>query len=779
LLGVLACLALCAAVLDVRAQGAPVVVPPRRADTGVVPYPAPGRGHAEVVIEIVVDRDGNVTESRVVDGEEPFAGAALDASRSWRFQPATQQGNPVAARIRVSVSFDPPPAVTPPEATSAAPTPATPAPRPAVAEVNVHGVRVEPGAQEVTGSEVRQMPGSFGDAFRAIEALPGVTPVVSGLPYFLVRGAPPGNTGFFIDGVRVPALFHLGVGAAVVHPGLIDRVDFYPGAYPAHFGRFTGGILSGEVLPPAQRPHAEASLRLLDAGALVSSPVAGGQGTVLASGRYGYPGPLISLFAPNISLGYWDYQTRATWRATDRDEVGAFVFGSFDSLSQSTNGGPMHELLGYQFHRADFRWDRRTSDSGRLRLALTLGYDRSAGSSSEVINNTIQTWQTSLVENGVFGLRAAWSDRIATDLEAGAGADAVLVPYRVSVPIGSPATGLSKETIGTSTAEFLQTDYNAGIYGELAWHPVPRVELRPGVRVDAFTSRYPGQSSPQAALGGFAGPARAAVAVDPRLSARWQVTEAVAWTAALGVAHQASNIPLPAPGLEFSQLSRGVQASYQTSTGAEVRLPAGFTATGNVFVHEYTGLADYYETCPPGQSNCSFNGQSVGLELLVRRSLTQRLTGWLGYTLSSTERDAFYQGTWVRRPSEFDRTHVANVVLAADLGKRWRAGARLVAYSGLPYSTTTGMVGPPDARAPPFFRLDLRVERKWQALGGTMTLVFEWLNALLNKEPFGTTCSANVGASPTGGPIPVETTQCQPNDIGPITFPSVGIEAAW
>jgi hypothetical protein len=156
----------------------------------------------------------------------------------------------------------------------------------------------------------------------------------------------------------------------------------------------------------------------------------------------------------------------------------------------------------------------------------------------------------------------------------------------------------------------------------------------------------------------------------------------------------------------------------------------------------------------------------VGLELLVRRRLTERFTGWLSYTLSESDRDSFNQNHWIRRPSEFDRPHVVNLVLAADLGRRWRAGARLMAYSGLPYSTTTGILGVPDAREPPFARLDLRLEKKWQALGGTLTLVFEWLNALLSKESFGTTCS--------GAPE-----QCQPQEIGPITFPSVGVEEAW
>lgn len=244
----------------------------------------------------------------------------------------------------------------------------------------------------------------------------------------------------------------------------------------------------------------------------------------------------------------------------------------------------------------------------------------------------------------------------------------------------------------------------------------------------------------------------------------------LAWIAALGVVHQASNIPLPSPGLQFSQLSRGLQAAYQYTAGAELKLPLKFTATVDGFVQDYTGLADLYESCPHGEATCNFDGRAVGLELLVRRRLTERLTGWISYTLSRTERDAFEQtmteSQWVRILSQYDRTHVVNLVLAADLGKRWRAGARLVAYSGLPYSTATGIVGPPNAREPPFVRLDLRLEKKWRALGGTMTLVFEWLNALLSKESFGTTCSG-------------QQELCQPQEIGPITVPSVGLEQSW
>src|SRR5262249_8806578 len=165
---------------------------------------------------------------------------------------------------------------------------------PASDEVVVRGARQEAGQTSFSGGEVRQIPGAFGDAFRAIEALPGVTPLVTGLPFFFVRGAPPGNTGYFLDGVRVPLLYHRVLGPGVVHPGIIDLVDFYPGGYPARFGRFAGGTLSGETLPPADKFHGEGNIRIFDSGALVESPFADGHGSALLAGRYSYTALVIS-----------------------------------------------------------------------------------------------------------------------------------------------------------------------------------------------------------------------------------------------------------------------------------------------------------------------------------------------------------------------------------------------------------------------------------------------------------------------------------------------------
>ena len=113
----------------------------------------------------------------------------------------------------------------------------------------MQGERAPPATTSYSRAEVRQIPGAFGDPFRAVETLPGVTPIASALPFFYVRGAPPGNVGYFFDGIRVPYLFHVGIGPSVVQPALVERVDLHPGAYPARFGRFAGGIVAAEATP--------------------------------------------------------------------------------------------------------------------------------------------------------------------------------------------------------------------------------------------------------------------------------------------------------------------------------------------------------------------------------------------------------------------------------------------------------------------------------------------------------------------------------------------------
>jgi TonB family protein len=72
----------------------------------VVPEAALASGIAgDVVLSVVVDRDGRVATARVVSGPAGLRNAALEAVQQWSYEPAIQDGRPVAVQIYVTVDF--------------------------------------------------------------------------------------------------------------------------------------------------------------------------------------------------------------------------------------------------------------------------------------------------------------------------------------------------------------------------------------------------------------------------------------------------------------------------------------------------------------------------------------------------------------------------------------------------------------------------------------------------------------------------------------------------
>ena len=252
------------------------------------------------------------------------------------------------------------------------------------------------------------------------------------------------------------------------------------------------------------------------------------------------------------------------------------------------------------------------------------------------------------------------------------------------------------------------------------------------------------------------------------------------------------------PGFPFDD--RKLQTAAQASEGFELTLPADFVLTTTGFYSRFWGLTDLSAECfqvmagmgppripgepvPPYRcpNNQPVRGSAYGLELLLRRPLSKRLGAWLSYTLSRSIRRAHFitpEGgeTVATVPSEFDRTHVLNALLAYDLGRRWRVGGRLLFYTGTPYSHLDGSVPVPPYNAyrnPNFVRVDVRVEKRWR-LGqtGSIAFVLEGLNVTLSKEVTGLGMDCEGQGTPQG-----ETNECKQSTIGPLTLPSVGVEA--
>lgn len=706
-------------------------------------YPEHATGAAAVVLELTIDTEGGVADVRALSGNAPFVDAALAAAQSWRFTPAERDGHPVASRIRYSVQFTPPPSEPPVTEAPASGVPTPPAParhqsRPlssAPLEVIVEGQRTPTGGVVLTREETRALPGTFGDPLRAIEAQPGVVPIVSGLPAFFIRGAPPSNVGFFFDGVEIPLLYHAFFGPSVVHPGFIDAIEFYPGSSPAQYGRFAGPIVAVRSRPLSCRPSGEANLRLIDAGGLLESgPLAAsdecGKSGARVAGRYSYAGLVLSLLS-DAKLDYWDYQAQASYPIGRHDTVSVLAFGGYDLFRpphDSVNSGA--ELA---FHRVDLRWDRELADGATLRVALTGGADRTASANQP----------PSTVTDRSLRLRSELTRRLGAGTTLQAGLDTRLDRF------GLEANRRSLNYPDYSRLFPTRIDTVAGGYLALLLEPARGIHVAPGVRADVYTSQ-----------------GETAIGVDPRVSAEFDVSRTLRLEHSLGLAHQRPNFTAQVPGAQVADLANGLQSALLWSSGFKLKLPLDLLASATVFRTGYFNALDPLgggrdftidRTALDRRATIS----AAGLELRLVRPVTHRLGGFVSYTLSRSEESSGQQ----QSPSGFDRTHVLQAALSYEVGPGFRLGARSVVYSGVP---ELNLEGAPhfkaNRRGSPFFRLDLRAEKRFR-LGqrGYWALIGEILNATSTREVVRLDC----------GEV------CRERTAGPVVLPSVGVEAGF
>ena len=135
----------------------------------------------------------------------------------------------------------------------------------------------------LTMEEVKRVPGTFGDPVRVIQSLPGRRDLLgSGL--LIIRGANPEDSAVYVDGIRVPLIYHLGGLVSILNPDLIDTVDYLPGSYGVQYGRSLGGVV--DVKTKQEFPEDNQfywSTDIIDSGGLVQGRV--GDWGVAVTGR--------------------------------------------------------------------------------------------------------------------------------------------------------------------------------------------------------------------------------------------------------------------------------------------------------------------------------------------------------------------------------------------------------------------------------------------------------------------------------------------------------------
>ncbi len=573
---------------------------------------------------------------------------------------------------------------------------AEPAPLEVVVEARVDSPH---GSFQILDRErVEDTPGTHGDPFRLVQSLPGVahtrefSPTAGALS---LRGAAPGDSRFFLDGVEIPYLFHFQEYASVFHTRLLERLEVYPSTFGASYGNAVGGIVEAVSRPPeAERVHGGVNGSLVNGGGWVASPV-GAHGAAAGSARRSYA-DWLGRGSDQYTVWpvFWDYMGRYDHELRPGHRVSVTLFGAGDRYARLAR--VVDELDPLELEAdPEFTFDRAfhavslraTDDLGWVMLesSLSLVHDRWDGQVADDHQRRRERY-------------AWWREdalvSLADELDVAVGFEAKLTEVAREAAVSQPWAELGLEapllTRGLPVDETLRR-VRGGAYVEprLVWGDL---RVQPGLRVQWDTS-----------LGGFA--------ADPRVTVRYKPLDVVQVRAAAGRYSQSPSLDALSP--TSGDPSLGWIHSDQASVGVDLAL------VGRIEVGADLWGKRLYDTVVelPGVAPRAEDGWAAGLELTSRYRLRDRFFAGMSFTLGRSVREG--------APFEYDQPFAFGAVGSYSTETGWTFGARYRYSVGLPYTpiedglydgdsdTYAPVFGEPNSvRMPPYQKLDLRVAKE-------------------------------------------------------------------
>ena len=593
-------------------------------------------------------------------------------------------------------------------------------------ETVVEGVReqLEVTRRTLQHQQLTSVPGTFGDPVRVIQTLPGVARAPFGLGFLLIRGSNPDDSAVYIDGHRVPLLFHFLGGPSVLNAELLESIDLYPGGYPARFGRSHGGVVSIDTR--AAKPdgiHGSADIDLIDAGGYLRAPITDDVAVAVA-GRRSYIDALLPYVLPEPDPGaqrivvpvYWDGQARVDADLGRHGKLTLFGITSSDTLDVLSTDADDEQSLALNsavnFRRLIARYQRPLGKDWTLVLSPAYGRDSVSFGSGQADAAGPFTGASIVEDTFSYRMRARGPLAAGLTLDVGLDIESRVTRYDLLLPDDSNIDTGDDIDIDPSRLVRSVEALGAAIHADVAWDVTARLRLLPGFRVD-----------------GYAISGQVFATVDPRLTARYTLSDRVTAKAYAGVFQQP-----PQPEAVDARLGNPnvrAERGLHFGLGGEWKPDRLWFVDGEVYyidrsrlVH-FTAAGEVMGTTvePDNWLNIGVS-QTYGLEMLVKREISERVFGWLSYTFSHSEQRRFPGRPW--SATAFDQTHNLNAVVSWKPGGGFELGARYRLATGRPttprigatfdaddgdYRPVNGATG--SVRVQAFQQLDARAEKTW------------------------------------------------------------------
>lgn len=630
---------------------------------------------------------------------------------------------------------------------------------------------IEMSVNKVNIKTIRKMPALLGevDLVRSILFLPGVSTVGEGASGFNVRGGAIDQNLVLLDEAPVYNSSHLLGFFSIFNPDMVKDVKLIKGGIPANYGGRVSSILDVRMKEGNnKKTEVAGGIGTIFSRLSLESPIVKDKGSFILALRRSYidylAKPFLRKELRKVKFYFYDFTAKANFQFNDKNTV--YLSGYF---GRDVFG----EGFGFDWGNATttFRWNHIFNPKLFLNTSVYYSnYDYSIDFDQQERDNADSFFWFANIQNLSIKPDFTWYPNSSNTISFGGQSifyrfepgNANIISGDVEQNISLPAKKATESSVYISNEQKIGYNFtlNYGLrYSNYNYFGTP-------FSYEFDQNGAPAERKALLKINNHSGneSIQQYGRLEPRLSFNWGLNRST--SIKLGYNHLAQYIHLLSNTTASSPLDVWTPSTNNIKPQISDQIALGLFK--NFKNNQYESSVEVYYKTLKNQIDYTRNadlllnplvegdllngiGRAYGAEFFMKKN-QGKLTGWLSYTLSRTERkvDGLNNNQWFL--SRIDKLHNLSLVTLYDITDRWSLGATFTYLTGTPASFPNskyywqGIAIPHNYydernsyRIPPTHRLDFSATRKNKhALfkKGESEWVFSIYNVYNRRNPF-------------------------------------------
>lgn len=558
------------------------------------------------------------------------------------------------------------------------------------------------GRVELDIEQIKTIPVLFGevDILKTIQLLPGVGGAGEGNTGFYVRGGGPDQNLILLDEAVVYNTGHLFGFFSVFNGDAIKNTTLIKGGMPAQYGGRLSSVLDVQMKEGNNQDYTiDGGIGLIASRLTVQGPIQKDKSSFIVSGRRTYIDALITPFLKGTDFegnGYYfyDLNTKVNYKFDDKNRL--FLSGYFgrDVFNYKAPDNSLDISIPWGNATGTLRWNHL--------------FNNKLFVNTSVIYNSFDFGVKSTFEDFDFNIYSGiqdWNGKVDFDYYPGSNHKVkfgVNYVYHTFIPYSAQGTSgdveFSTDTLSRKYA------HEASVYIQDEFDVLPSLRVNVGLRGSYFLQVGPYNDILYSPVNGAAydtihyAPGESIAhysGLEPRINARLILDENSSLKAGFTYNNQyihlvsSSTSTLPTDLWIPSSLNVKPQIGTQYSLGYFRNFKNNYYETSvEVYYKDLQNQIEFKDGYVPSigvdveESFVFGKGRSYGAEFFIKKA-KGKLNGWIGYTLSKTERyfpELQTGENWF--PTKYDRVHDLEIVGIYELNDRWSFASTFVYATG-------------------------------------------------------------------------------------------------